>query len=400
MKRSAWWYAKQGLDGSLRDALPGAVLSRTGWARSVGGAGPYLTLFSRAGTTRETVDTAVANLEIYELPSARGCTYVVPAEDFALALRVAQPSSEVPINTAKKYLGVTDQELETLYQAVLDGLRSGGPLNPNQLKEACGGAVRNLGEAGKKRGLSTTLPLALGYLQARGEIRRVPENGRLDQQRYAYVRWDPNPLGGFSLSLEEAYVELARRYFKWIGPATLAEFQWFSGLGVGAAKAAVAPLDLVPAEPGEPFLMLHEEREAYAAFQVPAEPQLALVSSLDSMLLLRRDLSQLLAPSDRENPVYAEKGGTQAAGGLSDSPFHVILDRGRLIGFWEYDAEQEQIAWMTFAAPPAGLREEIARTEAYAREQLGDVRSFSLDSPASRAPKIAWLRKHGPDREW
>ncbi len=394
MKRSSWWWAKQGLDGSLKGALPGAVLAKTGWARSVGGAGPYLTLFARAGTSREATDAAVANLEVYELPSARGCTYVVPAEDYALALKVAQPSSEVPIAQAKKYLDVTDRELETLYEAVRTALSANGPLNPNQLKEACGGAVRNLGEAGKKRGQSTTLPLALGYLQTQGEIRRVPENGRLDQQRYAYARWAPNPLAGFSLSLEEAHVELARRYFRWIGPATLAEFQWFSGLGVAASKAAVAPLGLVPVEDGSLYLAFPDEVEAYAAFQVPAEPQFALVSGLDGMLLLRRDMSELLTPEDRQHPIYTEKGGAPA-GGLSDSPFNVILDRGRIIGFWEYDPEVGQVAWMTFGAPPGGLREEVARTEAYAREQLGDVRSFSLDSPASRAPKLAWLRKHG-----
>jgi hypothetical protein len=35
-----------------------------------------------------------------------------------------------------------------------------------------GKASRSLGEESKKRGLSTTLPLALGRLQARGDIRR------------------------------------------------------------------------------------------------------------------------------------------------------------------------------------------------------------------------------------
>jgi hypothetical protein len=400
LKRMAWWSMKQGLDGSLRGAPPAEVLSRTGWARSVGGAGPYLTLFARAGTTREATDAAAADLALYELPAARGCTYVVPAADFALALKLAQPASLVPINQAKKYLGVTDRELERLNQAVLDALRPGAALTPNQLKEACGEAVRNFGEEGKKRGQTTTLPLALGYLQAQGEIRRVPVNGRLDQQRYAYVRWEPNPLQGFTLTQEEAHLELARRYFRWIGPATLAEFQWFSGLGVGAAKAAVAPLGLVSWEPDEsapaPLLSFPDELEAYASFAVPKEPQFALVSGLDGMLLLRRELGGLLSPADRAHPVYAEKGGTRTAGGLTDSPFNVILDRGRLIGFWEYDPEAEEIAWMTFGAPPAGLREEIARTEAYAREQLGDVRTFSLDSPASRAPKIAWLRQQQP----
>jgi hypothetical protein len=66
------------------------VLERSGGTRSVGGVGPYLTLFARAGTSREAADAAVAALDIHELPTARGCTYVLPASDFALGLAVGQ----------------------------------------------------------------------------------------------------------------------------------------------------------------------------------------------------------------------------------------------------------------------------------------------------------------------
>jgi hypothetical protein len=48
----AWWWHRQGLDGRLDGAAPADVLHQTGWARSVGGANPYLTLFARAGTSR------------------------------------------------------------------------------------------------------------------------------------------------------------------------------------------------------------------------------------------------------------------------------------------------------------------------------------------------------------
>lgn len=392
MKRFAWWWLKQGLDGSLMGADPATLLSRTGWARSVGGAAPYLTLFARAGTTRAAADAAVANLEIHELPAARGCTYVVPAADFGLALKLAQPFSEVPITAAKKHLGVTAAELDSLCQAVTDALASGKALTPDQLKEACGGAVRSLGEAGKKRGASTTLPMALGYLQAQGEVRRVPINGRLDQQRYAYTRWVENPLKGFTLTETEAATELARRFFQWIGPATLKEFQEFAGLGVAATKAAVAPLGLVPVAGGAPQLLLPEERERYEAYIPPDQPSLSLVSSLDSLALLRRDLGALLDEADRERPIYTERGAT-TGGSLADATCHLIIDRGQVIGLWEYDPTTSEIAWMSFGAAPAGLREVIDRTERFAREELGDVRSFSLDSPASRAPKIAWLRE-------
>src|SRR5260370_42701104 len=91
-KIRAWWAHRQGLDGSLAGKSAAEVLERAGWARSVGGSAPYLTLFSRAGLSREAIDADVAKLKIHELPSARGCTYVLPASDFALGLALGHPS--------------------------------------------------------------------------------------------------------------------------------------------------------------------------------------------------------------------------------------------------------------------------------------------------------------------
>ena len=73
---------------------------------------------------------------------------------------------------------------------------------------------------------------------------------------------------------------------------------------------------------------------------------------------------------------------------------HAILDRGRLIGFWEYDAEAAAIVWATFGAKKTkALQAAVDATEAYVRDQLGDARSFSLDSPKSRRPKIEALKR-------
>src|SRR5207247_9004393 len=114
--------------------------------------------------------------------------------------------------------------------------------------------------------------------------------GRVDQQRYRYTLWKPNPLEKYKLSAEEAYTELARRYFTWIGPATVAEFQWFSGLGVKAAKAAVDPLKLVPVDAGDERLMFPKDRDELGAFKAPKQAQYAMVSGLDGLFLLRRNL--------------------------------------------------------------------------------------------------------------
>ena len=352
--------------------------------------GPYLTLFSRAGIGREAADGEVAKLQIHELPAARGCTYVVPASDFALALKVGQGfADESEMKVARK-LGVKDAEIDALCATVVKVVAK-GPMTPDEIREAAGSAVRSLGEEGKKRGLTTTLPVALGRLQSSGDLRRVPTDGRLDQQRYRYTLWKPNPLAKFKLSSEEAHLELARRFFRWAGPASQSDFQAFSGLGVKAGKAAVEPLRLAEMEKGSDRLMFPEDRDALAAYVVPKKAQLALLSSLDGLFLLRRDAERFLEPADARKKFFST--GRKAGGGLMDLPSHAIVDRGRVVGLWEYDQQSQSIAWTAFVSVDKTLREAVARTEGYVREQLGDARSFSLDSPKSRAPRIQALSR-------
>lgn len=371
----AWYAHRQGLDGSLEGKPSAEVLERTGWARSVGGVSPYLTLFARAGISREQADADAAKLKIYELPCARGCTYVLPASDFALGLAAGQ-GFDGDMKAAFK-LGVTQKEVAKLCDAVVSALEK-GPLDPEGLREAVGKAVRNLGPEGKKKGVSTTLPLALGELQASGDIRRVPTNGRFDQQRYQYTLWRPNPLRDFKLSPDEVQTELARKYFAWIGPASAADFQTFSGLGVKATKAALEPLKLEPIEiePGDQRFFLPGDRPKFDAIKPSKEPRYFLLGSIDPLFDLRAMGREVFADDPQR-----------------DLTSHPIVDRGRLVGLWEYDQPTESIAWVSFVKKDKALQQAVTRTEDFVRGQLGDARSFSLDSPKSRAPRIAALRK-------
>jgi hypothetical protein len=384
----AWWWHRQGLDGSLRGAAPDAVLARSGWARSVGGAGPYLTVWARAGAGRAAVDAAVADRAIHELPAARGCTYVLPAADYGLALALARATPDTDMAGARP-LGVTDAEVDALGERVAAALAD-GPLDPDGIRAAVGPAARSLGAAGKAKGVGTTLPLALGRLQADGRIRRVPADGRLDRQRYRYARWDDAPAWPGDANPHAA---LAGRFFRWNGPATLAEWQWYAGLGKRAAAEAAAPLGLVPAWPAADRLLLPDDAEAFRTHAVPAEPQYAFVSGLDALFAARRELRTLLDPADAERPARTTRT-PRALGTLQDLPSHAIVDRGRIVGLWEYDAEGGELAWATFdqAHDRAALAAAAERAAAYVRADLGDARSFSLDSPASRRPRLAALR--------
>ena len=388
-KLQAWWFHRQGLDNPDANSSSPEILQKVGWARSVGGANPYITLYARGGISRAQVDKDLASQEIHELPSARGCTYIVPKEDYALALTVGQGfSDDSAMSTARKFLGVTDAEIERLMDRVVEALRK-SPLDPRQIKEAVGDAARSLGAEGKKRGQSTTLPLALGFLQSHGRIRRIPIGGRIDQQRYAYAVWDPSPLANFHISKEEAYRDLATKYFRWAGPATQDHFRWFSGLGVKLATQAISEAGLISV--GDGYLIPSELADDFNAYDPPRDPIYSLVSSIDSHLLLRRDLKSLMYAEDEERTTFSDKGPLKI-GGVQDLSNHAILDRGRLVGIWEYDSLAEEIVWHSFIAPDEALRHEVAKTEDYIRSELGDFRSFSLDSPASRAPVIQAIR--------
>ena len=380
----AWSWHKQGLDGSLAGHSAEAVLNRAGWARSVGGANPYLTLFARAGIRRDQADADVAALRIHELPTARGCTYVLGADDFAWALALGRGAAEVQAKVLDK-LDVPRSELAALEAAVLAVLGSGvehGPgrhqtLDPKQLKDELGDAVRSLGEAGKKKGASTTLPAALGLLQADGRIRRVPVNGRLDQQRYAYTAWGlvPTPLDP-----GQTQARLMERYLGWTGGATLKQTQWFTAFTVAQTKAALAGAGAVEADG---LWMLPADAEAREDFTVPEEEQIQLLAGTDSLFLLRRNAADHFADGDGDRQLLNARLALQA-----DLPDHPIVDRGRIIGLWQYDPGEERIAHWLFDAPTQAVVHRIKDVEAFIREDLGDFRSFSLDSPSSRQQRI------------
>jgi len=141
-------------------------------------------------------------------------------------------------------------------------------------------------------------------------------------------------------------------------------------------------------EPGESRLMLAEDCERFAEFAVPNKAEYALVGSLDGISLLRRDAQTLVSDEDRKAYQRFQPGPS-----TQDLSANAILDRGRLVGLWEYDTATESIAWMSFAPANKAMKNAVRRTEEYIRAQLGDARSFGLDSPKSRAPKVEALRQ-------
>lgn len=377
-------------DGCSHTPLLSGQLVTNGWIRGVGSCTPYIHFFTRGGRTREDVDQAVANLDIHELPAARGCTYIVPKHHFALALALAQhPSDEPKMDTGERKLGFTWEQIDSLKAAVLDALKS-GPADPGQLKEALGDKVKSYGADGKKYGITTDLPGTLQRLQKEGKIRRIPLDGRLDNERYAYALWPDNPLDGFSFSKPEVQAQLAEVYAYSTSPFTLEEFLWFSGF---SKRDAVAALQADKISSYDEGYYIHKDNiEIFEEFQADPKPNPQFLTCLDNLILLTRNLA--LHIDETDHPLIAQiEGKAFATGGLADLANHPIFDRGRLVGLWAYDEPNQELVYTAWASDKDLITQRAAETQTFIQEQLGDARSFSLDSPKSREPRIKSLRE-------
>ena len=189
------------------------------------------------------------------------------------------------------------------------------------------------------------------------------------------------------MSGEEATVELARKYFAWIGPATVNELQWFTSMSAKAAKAACEELKLHQVEDNRLLLPAHFSE--WESFKIAKNPQYVLVSGIDGLALLRRDIESLFDSNELTRKFLTTDGGK---GVTADLPSHGIFDRGQLVGLWEYDPAAQAIAWLSFIPKNKDLENAVKQAEDYVRTQLGDARSFSLDSPKSRVTRIEALR--------
>ena len=236
------WFARQFPAGSLTVA---DVLRRTGWVHTAGGTGPYLSLKARIPSiTRQYIDhLAYQTFEVLELPSVRESTMLVPREDAALALEAGRRA----MNKRLGKLDIDAEKIDLLADRILkalgDGTRSAGQIRSDIPPKL----ITDLGEAGKKLGFSSTLPIALRLLHATGRILRIGEDLRLDAKRYFYRRWpDSLPLDKAPDDIDRA---LAERFLSWAAPATVEDFAFFAGIGKTAAKKPLVRLPQPPVLP-------------------------------------------------------------------------------------------------------------------------------------------------------
>ena len=157
---------------------------------------------------------------------------------------------------------------------------------------------------------------------------------------------------------DEARVELARRWLRAFGPATVADLKWWTGLTLGQVRKALGALDVSEVDmDGLPGVVLTDD----VAPEPAAEPWVALLPSLDPTTMGWKERDWYL-------------GGHRGA--LFDTNGNAgptVWCDGRIVGGWAQRASGE-VAFELLEEVGGDAGDAIAAEAARLEMWLGDVR--------------------------
>jgi len=398
--RALWWQ-KQALAGTTKSPLA-TLLGASGWLRTLGGTDVYIAARARRpGMKRAELDAAVTAGDLRVHPAVRGCIYLVPgsAVPDLLALNAEAWRAQTEKDLGK--IGKTMAVVEALAPHVLATLTE--PMTPDAIRKAFKGDIPSFGDAGKKVGLSSPLPLALRLLEFAGKIERSLEGGRLDSERYLW-RKTAGKLGAAAKDHDQRVANVIDAFLGFAGPATLAQLSAWSGRAQRDLKTAMGKLDAVAVSVeglGEAYV-----QPADLKAKPPAPRGTALVAFEDNYLV-NHGLAAVTDPKHHaiEADIWGSGKGPEALGKADHVLSRSIVIDGLIAGFWEVDPRTAGAVWHTFEPAPKALARELdertADTAKFLLDEFGHAKVFSLDTMddvQTRADRIVKLSTGKPGK--
>jgi len=288
-----------------------------------------------------TVTKAIADRAIVRTWPMRGTLHWVAAEDVRWLLKLLTPRIITSAAGRHRKLELDEAVFARSRKLFIKALKGGNTLSRDDMYQVL---ERGGISTAEQRGYHTLWRLAQeGLICFASHIGKQAAFALLDE-------WVP---GGPVLSHEEALGTLALRYFNNHGPATLADFVWWSGLKISDARTGLelAKHGLVREPSGAQEYWMGSN----AAPISKAKQELHLLPSFDEYLLGYTDRSAVLHPDHAASII---------AGGI----FHPsILVRGQVAGTWRRTLRGKTVsmAWGPFSNFSVSL---AARLEAKGTE--------------------------------
>ena len=178
-------------------------------------------------TTDVDVEAAIDRGDIIRTHVLRPTWHFVAAEDLRWMLALSAPQINTAIATFNVTLGLDEHTFERSKAVMAKSLEGGLQLTREEI-------MADLGRAG-----IATDSLRGNHLMMRAEIDGLVCNGSRRGKQITYALIDDRVPKSKMLDRPAALEELARRYFRSHAPATLHDYQWWSGLKMPDARAGL-----------------------------------------------------------------------------------------------------------------------------------------------------------------
>jgi hypothetical protein len=259
--------------------------------------------------TERTVDESVADGSILRTHALRGTWHLVHRGDIRWLLELVGPRVIARATRRYRELELDPPTFRRSNRVIAKGLDEDGDLTRDELRTRL-----------ERAGVSTA-GQRLAHLLQRAELEGILCSGVPRGKTATYAPLDRRaPLGKTSRLGRDATEELARRYFRSRGPATLDDFVWWSGLGVSEARSGLEGAEStlnVETLGGQTYW--RPKRTSAAA----STRGVFLLPAFDEYLVAYRNRDAVLA---REHAALINAGG-----GLLDP---CIVEGGRVVGVW------------------------------------------------------------------
>lgn len=263
------------------------------------------------GVTDTAMDRAFADGAILRTHVLRPTWHFVTPADIRWMLALTAPRVNAATASRHRTLELDDAVFARSNAALIDALQGGKQCTRPEIAAILAQA-----------GIATDDLQRLTHLLMRAELDAVICSGALRGKQHTYALLDERAPQATMLERDEALATLTQRYFTSHGPATVADYAWWSGLTVADAKAGLAMIA---------SRLNHEVRggQTYwlAASPPPSQPSseaIYLLPNFDEYIVAYKDRSAVIDPSHAEN--LGPRGNVLFS--------HTIVIDGRIVGTW------------------------------------------------------------------
>ena len=293
--------------------------------------------------TEAGIEQAIADKTVVRTWPMRGTLHLVAAEDLGWMIGLLGPRVLAGARLRRQRLGITGADVDRARGIAVGALRGGGRLRRAELLTVLADAgVDTAGQRGYH---------LLWYLAQTGALCLGPVDG--GEQRFVLTdEWIPAPR---RLDPDEAVHELADRFFRGHGPATVKDLARWAGLrvtearaGLASARDGLARLDVDGVEhwldPETPDRLAAWRAEAMGVFLLPG---------FDEFVLGYGDRGAVLDPAHADRIVPGGNG-----------MFHpTVVHEGRIVGTWGFTGRgaKRAVQVTPFVPLPARVAAEVAK---------------------------------------